>query len=114
MGTAVMRVKNRTNKLHEFVFDGQVYQIPANDTVMMLADAAKHGIKKSIISFNPITNLAVRALCEASADEADEEVEARDPEKEVIDREGQEGETKTIKFSNPDLRRSRVTSALED
>jgi hypothetical protein len=86
MGYSITQVKNRTNKDYEFNFDGQIHQVPAGETVAFVTEAALHGIRKSVISYNHITNTSIRALVKADSPEADEMVDARKPGSELIDR----------------------------
>lgn len=108
----ILVVKNRTEKEFEFMCNGQVHVIPAGAEVPLPSDIAQFGINKSTISFNPITGRAIRALALAGTPEAEEEIEARKPDSEVLDRSDEDGETKTIKFANPDISRTRISSPL--
>lgn len=113
MANQVETVKNRTAKKFEFTFDGQVYVIPPFGEVALVSAAAYHGIRKSNISYNLVTGTTIKALCLASAPEADEEVEPRVPGSELIERQPDD-EVELQTFSNPDMRGARVTSPLED
>jgi len=112
MGTQITIVKNRTNKPFEFMYDGQVYIVPANGESGMLAEVAAHGMNQSVISYNPDTGAYIRALCKADAPEAEDEIEPRVLGSELIERQpGEKVEIKT--FSNPDLRGARISSPLK-
>ena len=113
MGNQITVVKNRTNKPFEFTYDGQVHIVPANGEVGMLAECASHGIRKSVISYNPVTGLAVKALCRADSPDANEEIAPRVKGSELIERQPDE-QVQTKTFANPDLRGARVSSPLEE
>lgn len=112
MAGQVTAVKNRTNKPFEFMYDGMVFVIPPFETETLLTAAAVHGIKKSIISYNPETGTSVRALVRADSEEAKYELDARVEGSELIERENP-ADVVLKKFSNPDMRGSRVTSSLD-
>jgi hypothetical protein len=111
MGSQIQIVKNRTNKKFEFTCDGQVHIVPAHDTVALPDYIAQHGITKSVISWNPNTGVAIRALCLATDAEAEDEIEARVDGSEVIERDNPD-QVKTIKFTNADLPKARISGAL--
>lgn len=111
MGSAILHVKNRTDKDFEFTCDGQVHIVPAKGVVALADYIAHHGINKSVVSWDPATNESVRALCLADSEEADEEIQAKRPEDELILREADD-EARPIKFKNPDAPRARISSAL--
>ncbi len=113
MGTRVVRVKNRTNKPYEFMHDGQVYQIGPFEEEMLVDNVAAHGIRKSIISFNPATGQSVRALVMADSPEAAFEIDGRAEGSELLERDPEDGEVTKKVFSNPDMRGSRVSSSLD-
>lgn len=112
MAGQVTAVKNRTNKPFEFMYDGQVYIIPPFETETLITAAAVHGIRKSIISYNPTTGVSVRALVNAASEEAKYELDGRAEGSELIERDNP-GDVVLKKFSNPDMRGSRVTSSLD-
>jgi hypothetical protein len=111
MGSTILQVKNRTSKDFEFTCDGQVHIVPAHDVVALPDYIAHHGISKSMVSLDPYSNDATYALCLASADDAEEEIEAKSPDQELLVREPDD-EAKPIKFKNPDAPKARITSAL--
>lgn len=112
MAGQVMAVKNRTNKAFEFMFDGQVYKVEPFETETMITAAAVHGMRKSIISYNPSTGTSVRALVPADSEEAKYELDGRKEGSELIERDDPD-EVILKKFANPDMRGSRVTSSLD-
>lgn len=114
MGMSVLLVKNRSDKDFEFMCDGQVYKMPAGKSVPLVSHVAMHGIRKSIITLNPMTGESVKALVLDGSLEADEEVEGRVPGSELISRDPLDGATKTIRFANSDLPKGRVMSPLEE
>ena len=110
-----MMVKNRTNRDVEFTFDGQVHVIKAKEVVPMVHEAAVHGIRKSVISFNPITMQAVRALCNNESADADIDIEPRVPGSEIIDRSDMGPDDKKVeikKFVAPNPKAASITSPL--
>lgn len=113
MGTSVLRVKNRTTAPYEFWFDGQVYQVASEEEVVMLQAAAEHGMRKSVISYNPNIGTAIRALVLADSPEAEEIIEGRKVGSELIERDPADGKFEKKTFANPDMRGARITSALD-
>jgi hypothetical protein len=105
-------VKNRSNRVYEFTFEGIVHKIPAGETLAMPADAAAHGIRKSYVSMGDEGGMN-RVLCLADSPDAEEVIEAREAGSELWARDPSEGEVKTIKFANPELSKGRVSSALD-
>lgn len=113
MGTAVERIKNRTNQDFEFTFDGQVHIVPAETEVLLLKEVAAHGRRKSIISFDVITGQVIRALVLADSPEAEEIIAARVPGSELMKRDPADGKVVKKTFANPDARTTRVSSSLD-
>ncbi len=113
MGTRVVSVRNRTNKDYEFMYDGQVYIVPALSEEVLVDHVAAHGIRKSVIKYYPSTNETVRALVLADSPDAKYDIDGREIGSELIERDPADGDVIVKKFSNPDLRGSRISSSLD-
>lgn len=113
MGVSVVPVKNRSDRDVEFMCDGQVYIVPAGETVHLVEAVAKHGMRKSVVTLDPETGAVVKALVLATSEAADEEIAGRVPGSELIDR-GKDSKFKKIQFANAELPKGRVMSPLED
>ena len=86
MNRTVVTLVNRTSKAFSFMFDGIQYTVPGDDEIEVTEDTAKHGRKKSIMSYDLETGRAQYQLGIKGVDPTAHLGEGKAAEDELIDR----------------------------
>lgn len=85
----IVKLVSRTGKDMEFQFDGIVHKVSAEKGLLVPEDCALHGIRRSLVKFDPITGVSVFGLgIEGQPNSEPLTQEDLSPRMEAIEREG--------------------------